>query len=129
MPHILTTIIFLPLAGALVIAFIPARCEKLIRFTAAAFNALLLTIAGILCFQFNKAADGMQFLESQPWIPQANIHYTLGVDGISLGLVFLTTLLGFLACLASHTIRTRIKEYFLIYQCFRILHFCPLVGD
>ncbi len=58
---------------------------------------------------------GMQFQEKLSWIPQINVWYHLGVDGISIGLIFLTTLLGFLACLASYGINTREKEYFFFY--------------
>ncbi|MBF0121819.1 MAG: NADH-quinone oxidoreductase subunit M [Candidatus Omnitrophica bacterium] len=116
MPYLLTTIIFLPLLGALVVALIPGNCDKIIRMTAIAFNAAVLMVVGVLCLLFDRTSGSMQFTETHPWIPQAGIHYTVGVDGISLALVFLTALLGFLACLASNTIKSRIKEYFIVYQ-------------
>ncbi|MBF0618557.1 MAG: NADH-quinone oxidoreductase subunit M [Candidatus Omnitrophica bacterium] len=116
MPHILSTIIFLPLLGALVLAVIPARREALIRFTAAAFNAAVLGCVGALCVLFNHQNGGMQFAEDHSWIGQVGIRYSLGVDGVSLALVFLTALLGFLACLASDRIRTKVKGYFIVFQ-------------
>ena len=57
----------------------------------------------------------MQFVERLPWIPQMNINYHLGVDGISIGLVFLTALLGFFACVGSYGIKERQKEYYFLY--------------
>ncbi|MBF0593605.1 MAG: NADH-quinone oxidoreductase subunit M [Candidatus Omnitrophica bacterium] len=116
MPSILTLIIFLPLVGALAIAFIPSGREKAIRLTAFAFNAAVLALAGIIVGRFDRSVPGIQFLEHHLWIPQAGIHYTVGIDGISLGLVFLTALLGVIAGLASNGIKTRVKEYFLFYQ-------------
>jgi NADH-quinone oxidoreductase subunit M len=116
MPHILTLIIFLPLAGALGLVFIPAKNEKLIRFTALAVNAAVLGIVGALILAFNTKAAGIQFHEMHAWIPQIGINYNVGVDGISLGMIFLTALLGLLACLATGSIVKRVKEYFILYQ-------------
>lgn len=116
MPPILTTIIFLPLAGAAVISLIPAGREKLIRLTALLFNATVLALSIGLGLLFDRSRASMQFIEIHPWIPKAGINYLVGVDGISLGLVFLTALLGLLACMATDQIRSRVKEYFLFYQ-------------
>ncbi len=116
MPHFLTWIIFLPLIGALAVALIPARHEKCIRATAIGFNAFVLVAVVVLCAVFDRTQIGMQFSESHPWIPQLNIFYSVGVDGLSLALVFLTALLGLLACLASGTITRQVKEYYLVYQ-------------
>ncbi len=57
----------------------------------------------------------MQFVEYKPWLGGWNIWYFLGVDGLSLALIFLTSLLGFLACLASWGIEETVKEYFIFY--------------
>ena len=56
----------------------------------------------------------MQFVERYKWIPQLGVDYFVGVDGISLLLVLLTTLLGFIAILSSWSaIKTRVKEYYI----------------
>jgi NADH-quinone oxidoreductase subunit M len=57
----------------------------------------------------------MQFSEIASWIPSINVSYHLGVDGLSIGLIFLTTLLSFLACIGSYGIDKRQKEYFFLY--------------
>lgn len=115
MPYILTVIVFLPLVGAAFIALIPAARVRAIRLTAVAFNTAVLAAVTMLALHFN-VRQGMQFLEDRAWIAPADIRYTLGVDGISLALVFLSALLGLLAALASGGITKRVKEYFLVYQ-------------
>ncbi len=112
----MTLIIFLPLAGALAIAMIPSRQVQLIRTTALIFNGAVLAAVTLVAVLFDRTGAGMQFMESQAWIPQVSIQYSVGVDGISLALVFLTALLGFLACFATTMITKRVKEYFLVYQ-------------
>jgi NADH-quinone oxidoreductase subunit M len=112
---ILSFIVFLPLLGAMLILFTPKNNLTLIKTiaTAATGMALLLSIGLIL--RFDHLDPAMQFKEICPWIPQLNIFYRLGTDGISIGLIFLTTLLGFFACIASYGIKTRQKEYFFLY--------------
>lgn len=116
MPPILTIIIFLPLAGAAILSLIPSGREKLIRLTAFFVNAAVFGAVCVLGVLFDRNSAGVQFLEHHAWIKGVGINYTLGVDGISLGLLFLTALLGCLACLATGQIRTRVKEYFVFYQ-------------
>jgi NADH-quinone oxidoreductase subunit M len=116
MPPLLTTIIFLPLVGALALALIPGKNEKLIRMTALMANMLVLGLTIVLIALFNVSDGGMQFVEERAWIPQVGIRYIVGVDGISLALVFLTALLGVLACIATNAITQRVKEYFIVYQ-------------
>ncbi len=112
---LLTCLIFTPLIGALLILFIPSSNVRLIRWTALASTAVVLGKAVLLCFGFDRLQTNFQFVEKIPWIPAMNIWYSIGVDGISLNLVFLTTLLGFLACLASWEIETKHKGYFILY--------------
>lgn len=112
---ILTTLILLPLAGAFLILFIPSGNIAWIRRVALAATAAVLGVAGALVYGFDPALPHLQFIEKSPWIASFNIWYFLGVDGLSLGLVFLTALLGLLACMASFTIERRQKEYFIFY--------------
>jgi len=112
---LLTSIIFLPLLGGLLILFTPKDRTGLIKSIATAATGLALALAIILVVKFGYGNTGMQFVERIPWIPQININYYLGVDGISIGLVFLTALLGFFACVGSYGIKERQKEYYFLY--------------
>jgi NADH-quinone oxidoreductase subunit M len=111
---ILTCIVFLPLAGGLIILFVPKQNIGLIKTVATAVTAIDLILSIILLVNFNYSGS-MQFEENLSWIPSVNIFYHLGIDGISIGLIFLTTLLSFLACIGSYSIGMRQKEYFFLY--------------
>ena len=111
----LSTIIFLPVAGAILIAFIPGLSARLIKRIAAIFTFVPLALSIFLFCQFDRslgAAGVIQFEEKLSWIPAINAHYHLGVDGLSLPLVILTAFLGFLVVLISWKIDLRPKEYF-----------------
>jgi len=108
----LTTIIFLPVVGAILIAFIPGLSGRLIRWLAALFTFVPLALSIYLFAIFDRSAGGIQFEEKLSWIPAINAHYHLGVDGLSLPLVILMTFLGFLVVLISWKIDVRPREYF-----------------
>jgi len=112
---LLTSIIFLPLLGGLLILFTPRNKTGLIKSIATIATGLALVLAVILAARFGFGTTDMQFVEKLAWIPQININYHLGVDGISIGLVFLTALLGFFACIGSYGIKERQKEYYFLY--------------
>ncbi len=111
----LSTIIFLPLVGAVIIALVPGLSARTTRYIAAVFTLVPLTIAIFLFATFDRSASmagEMQFEELTSWIPAINANYHLGVDGISLPLVLLTTLLGFLVVLISWKVDLRVRQYF-----------------
>ncbi len=111
----LTTIIFLPIVGAILIAFVPGLSSRAIKRIAALFTfaALALSIFIFVNFDRSLAAAGMmQFEEKLSWIPAINAFYHVGVDGLSLPLVILMTFLGFLVVLISWKIDLRPREYF-----------------
>jgi NADH-quinone oxidoreductase subunit M len=112
----LSLVIFLPLIGSLVIAFIPRERLDLIR-GAALLTALLTFVASLaVVLNFDTHAAGFQLKESADWIPAFGIHYSVGVDGISLALVVLTTTLTAVSILASFgPIKTRVKEYMITF--------------
>jgi len=112
---ILTYIISSTLLGAVLVLFVPKKNIFLIKTIATLATAIPLLLSVILLFRFNLSGADMQFQEKLAWIPQINVWYHLGADGISIGLIFLTALLGFLACIASYSINTREKEYFFFY--------------
>jgi len=111
----LTTIIFLPLVGAILIAFLPNLHERLIKRLAAIFTFVPLVLSIVLFCYFDRslgAAGVIQFEEKLLWIPAINAYYHLGVDGLNLPLVVLMTILGFLVVLISWKIDLRPREYF-----------------
>ena len=108
----LSTIIFLPMLGAAVIAFIPGLSHRAIRWLSVLFTFIPLALSVYLFAIFDRASGAIQFEEKLSWIPAINANYHLGVDGISLPLVILMALLGFLVVLISWKIDLRPKEYF-----------------
>ncbi len=112
---ILSYIVFLPLAGSIFILFTPKKNITLIKAIATVVTGLGLMLSILLLLKFNYASPSMQFEEILNWIPSINVNYHLGIDGLSVGLIFLTTLLSFLACIGSYGIDKRQKEYFFLY--------------
>ena len=115
MMNILSGIVFLPLAGALVLLFLPKARTDWLKGVAIAATGLDLLGGFGLAVRFNPNEAGVQFLEKFVWIPQIGVNYMLGVDGISFPMVLLTLLLSFLACVASFGINEREKEYYFLY--------------
>ena len=109
---LLSLTIFTPLVGALAIVFIPRARVDLVRWTAFAFALASLGFSLLLVAGFDPNRVGYQFVEDVPWIPGFGIDYQVGIDGISLLLIVLTTLLTAVSILASfRPIRDRVKEY------------------
>lgn len=116
-PHqILTTLLLIPVAGSLLLAALPAANRRLIRAV-----ALAVTIAAFLCSVplatgFDAASADMQFVLDAPWFQAGgfNVHYHLGIDGISLFLVVLTTFLMPLSVLGSWSITDKLKSYMIL---------------
>jgi len=113
---ILTALIFTPLVGALVMLFIPNQQVSAIRYWALLVSAVALVISLLLALAFDNEAEGFQFIQAADWIGIFGIQYKVGVDGISLVLVLLTTLLTMISILASFgPIKTRVKEYMIAF--------------
>jgi NADH-quinone oxidoreductase subunit M len=111
----LTALLLCPLAGMLLVLASPRSAVRGIRLIAVLASAAAFALSLMLLAGFKPAEPGMQFIERLSWIQPLNVFYSLGVDGISLPLVLLTTLLSLLACLASFSITERHKEYFALY--------------
>jgi len=114
--RLLSLILFTPLAGLLVLLFIPGTQKNLIRWWAniTAFAGILVSIPMVL--NFDKAKDGYQFVERFDWIPSLGVQYLIGVDGISVLMVMLTTIMGFISIFSSWTsIDERVKEYYAMF--------------
>jgi NADH-quinone oxidoreductase subunit M len=110
--HLLTILILIPLLGALVVLFMPRQGAGAIRTTAMAFMGVeLLASLALLRGDFAASAD-YQFVTQAVWVESLGISYKVGIDGISLWLVLLTTALTPVALFVSWTgIDTKIKEY------------------
>lgn len=90
----------------------PQAEARTIKRIAAAFTLIPFAVSVALFFGFDRGGAEFQFIEQYLWISQIDVSYSLGVDGLSLPLVVLTTLLGLLAVLVSWKIDLRPKEYF-----------------
>ncbi len=134
---ILSTIVFLPLAGGIALLFIPKQYVQAIRWTAVAVAAIELLLALLLILIYAEAnvtstsvvigsAPNGTFLlnERVNWIPGLGINYSLGVDGISLFLVTLTALLALVCISASFGIEQNVKNY----MAFMLLLECGILG-
>jgi NADH-quinone oxidoreductase subunit M len=113
-PYILTLVTFVPAAGALLLLFFPRR-DRDIRLFALIISLLTFILSLHLPAHFVRDQAGFQFERDIPWIPTPNIHYHMGMDGISLWLVVLTTFLTPLCVLISwRSIHERVKEFFIL---------------
>ena len=107
----LTATTFLPLVGAVVILLVGS--ERLARWIALAATVATLAVSVPLYRYFDKASSALQFVESRDWIPSWNIAYSMGVDGISLPFIFLSSVLSVLCIGASWSaIQRRVREFY-----------------
>ncbi|MBN8912460.1 MAG: NADH-quinone oxidoreductase subunit M [Rhizobiales bacterium] len=125
---ILSLVTFLPLAGALFIAFLPREAVQNIRYTALWTTLITFVISLPIWINFDPATAGFQFVEEQDWLGPTK--YKMGIDGISMLFVILTTFLMPLCILASwEAIEDRVKEYmiaFLVLETLMVGVFCAL---
>ena len=111
--NILTIITFLPAVGSLLLLFYNREHVRSIRMFALIITLLTFIFSLHLVAHFDSTNPDFQFGLKIPWIASLGIDYSMGVDGISLFLILLTTLLSPLAILASWSIHDRLKEYFI----------------
>ena len=118
--HLLSVLIWLPvIGGALILALGETRAAAA-RWASLAVAVATLLASLRLLTGFDYADPGMQFVERHAWIPSYGIHYNLGVDGIAVALILLTTLVGVLALVGAWgVVNKRVHQYvasFLILQ-------------
>jgi NADH-quinone oxidoreductase subunit M len=130
---ILSVVTFLPLVGALFCLVVQGSKEVVDRNcrSAALITSLVTFLVSLLLWvHFDPTKAGFQFEEKVAWIPALNIGYHMGIDGISLFFVLLSTLLTPICVLASwEAVQTRVKEYmvaFLVLETFMVGMFCAL---
>lgn len=108
--YLLSCIIFTPLAGALILLLI--RSKNLVKIISVLFAAIAFLLSVFLYLKFDVAKPSFQFVEYVPWIYSIDASYHLGIDGISLLLIVLTTLLTLISLIASwNSITKHVKSF------------------
>lgn len=110
---ILSALLWTPALGALLLVMIPGQNTRVIRWVGNLFTLLALLLACCLLNAFNAADSTLQFGEYYPLNPKLGSAYALGVDGLSMPMLVLATLLTCISLLASQSIVDSIKGYFI----------------
>lgn len=110
----LTLLLILPLIGAVTITVLPSEQTKLIRNLALLASLAALLQSWNLLFTFDSSSALLQFSELTTWNTRLGTSYALGVDGISLPMILLATLLCFVAIMASSGITKHVKAYYFL---------------
>jgi NADH-quinone oxidoreductase subunit M len=113
--HLLSVVMLVPLAGAILLLFIPGRLANVHRVVANLFGFAGFLVSLELIGRFGAGSPGFQLREDAEWIPSIGARYSLGIDGLSFVLILLTTAIGAIAILSSWSaIQTRVKEYYIL---------------
>jgi len=113
--HLLSLILFFPAFAAVVMLFLPKDENKLFRWFAFFASLVPFVLSLIAWFQFKPSQPGFQFEETYIWYAAIGSSLHLGVDGLSLTMVLLTTLLTPLALLASFSITEKVKAFMMLF--------------
>lgn len=110
--YLLSTVIFLPLLGSIILLFINKEKKNLLRSIALFFSILTFIISLFLYFGYQENQNGFQFVAKFPWIKSLNVSYHIGIDGISLLLILLTTFITPITLISSwESIQKNVKEF------------------
>ncbi|HEB85265.1 MAG TPA: Fe-S-binding domain-containing protein, partial [Bacteroidetes bacterium] len=109
----LTAIIFIPTIGAVLLWLLPSSNQRLLRTTAFLVMLADFIVSAPLFWAFDTTTWAFQFVEKARWVPSLGINYFIGLDGLSLLLVLLTTFLGPIVVLGSASVRKHLKGYFI----------------
>ena len=112
---LLSLILFFPSLATLILTLIPARRTSLLKSAAFFLSLVPLALTVLLWSRFDNQLQGYQFVENTPWYPAIGSSYHLGVDGLSLPMVLLTTLLTPLSILASGSIKGNYKTFLMLF--------------
>jgi NADH-quinone oxidoreductase subunit M len=113
--HLLIFILFFPILGAVAVLFLPKDNLKSIRWTAFGISLVPFLLTIYLWMQFKTGSSGFQFEDQFGWYPAIGSSLHIGVDGLSLTMVLLTTLLTPLALLASFSVTDRVKVFMALF--------------
>lgn len=129
---VLSTLIWLPIIGGFLVLFLGRDRDNLAKWLALAVSVVTFIASLPLWFAFDTTTASMQFVEKVSWIPQFNVHYYLGVDGLSMPLILLTTFTQILVVASAwDVIKERVEQYmgaFMIMQGLMIGVFAALDG-
>ena len=127
---LLSNLILIPLIGSLLVLFIPSQYKETIKVIVLSFSLAEFLLSLMMWMSFDNSSSRFQFVEAYNWIESSNIIFYLGVDGISLFFILLTTLLIPICLLASwDAIKFNEKEYFIAFlamEALVIAVFCVL---
>ena len=126
---ILTWIVFLPIVGMILVLLLPDKNKNAIRYTAAVITGIQVLLAALIFALFDRTkfgvndAESFQFVEklswitveAVPWVGRIEISYFLGIDGLSVLMILLTSLIGFIGAISSFSIDKMVKGYFALY--------------
>jgi proton-translocating NADH-quinone oxidoreductase chain M len=128
MSTLLSTLIFLPFLGGILLFFIPSKNHNIIRTSSLIVSLINFVLSTLLWIQFDNSSAQFQFMESASWLP--GMYFSLGIDGISLFFILLTTFLVPVCLLVGwSSVQNYIKEYniaFLFLESFMLVVFCML---
>ncbi len=128
--NILSLQIFLPLVGVLAILCLPKASDCTARWIALGTSLVVFAMSVIMMMNYEEGVSSMQFVEKEVWFPALGLTYHLGVDGISVYFVLLSTFLTPICLISAwHAVDKRVKEYmiaFLVLETFMIGTFCAL---
>ena len=113
--HLLTLLTFLPLAAMIIILFIKESQAAAIRWVTAIAMFIEFLLSAYLYLHYNPMAPGFQYVERASWIPAFRIEYYVGVDGLSVLLIFLTGILSFLAVFSAFPVQRAVKGFHALY--------------
>jgi NADH-quinone oxidoreductase subunit M len=113
--HVLSLLVLLPFLGGIAILLVPKEQKMAVRVLAALASGAAFILSVWLWSHFSGGISDFQFVEKANWIPAFHIQYFMAVDGLSLPLIVLTTLLSLLSVIYSFHIEERIKEYFFFF--------------
>ena len=112
--QLLTGLLITPLSGAILIAVLPADRDRLYRAIAIATSLAAMLLSFYVLSIFDTQASGLQLSEHMKWNPRLGMAYDIGIDGISLPMIVLASVLSFIAVLASSNITDRPRGYYLL---------------
>ena len=110
---LLSMLIWTPIIGGVWALIAGDRQEQTVKFFSLLFAIITFVFSALLYYQFDNGFEGMQFIEESSWIPAFNIKYHLGVDGIALPLILLTTFTTILVILAAWEVIEKNISYYM----------------
>jgi len=110
----LSALLFAPLLGAILLMCMPAMFDRAIKWVALGFSIAVFAFSIVIYRDFNGSTYHFQYLEQMPWIPMLGIQYKIGIDGLSIWLILLTTFLTVISIWFSFYVRERVKTYMIM---------------